>query len=55
MLADGSFAQLFQRHFGRFAQGLKLPHRYVLELANPDLPEETPLARKALWYRQKHY
>ena len=55
MLADGSFAQLFQRHFGRLADGLKLSHRYVLELANPDLPEETPLARKALWYRPNHY
>ena len=55
MLADGSFAQLFQQHFGRLADGLKLSHRYMLELANPDLPEETPLARKALWYRQNHY
>ena len=55
MLADGSFAQLFQQHFGRLADGLKLAHRYTLELANPDLPEETPLARKALWYRPNHY
>ncbi|MGK5032031.1 hypothetical protein [Janthinobacterium sp. DSP2-3-3] len=55
MLADGSFAQLFQHYFGRLADGLKLSHRYVLELANPDLPEETPLARKALWYRPHHY
>lgn len=55
MLADGSFAQLFQQNFGRLADGLKLSHRYTLELANPDLPEETPLARKALWYRPNHY
>lgn len=55
MLADGSFAQLFQQHFGRLADGLKLAHRYTLELANPDLPEETPLARKALWYHPNHY
>jgi hypothetical protein len=55
MLADGSFAQMFQRHFGRLAQGLNLSRRHVLELANPDLPEETPLARKALWYHPKHY
>jgi hypothetical protein len=54
MLADGSFAQLFQQHFGRLADGLKLSRRHVLELANPDLPEETPLARKALWYRPKN-
>ncbi|PHV25429.1 hypothetical protein CSQ93_24355 [Janthinobacterium sp. BJB426] len=55
MLADGSFVQLFQRHFGRLAEALQLSHRYVLELANPDLPEETPLVRKALWYRPKHH
>ncbi|MDN2712269.1 transporter substrate-binding domain-containing protein [Janthinobacterium sp. SUN118] len=55
MLADGSFAQLFQRHFGRLADQLKLAQRHVLDLANPDLPEETPLARKALWYRPKYY
>ena len=55
MLADGSFMQLFQRHFGRLAGELKLHQRHPLELANPDLPEATPLARKALWYRPKHY
>lgn len=55
MLADGSFTQLFRRHFGRIEEGLKLSQRHVLDLANPDLPEETPLARKALWYRQKLY
>jgi hypothetical protein len=55
MLADGSFAQLFQQHFGRLADGLKLSHRYMLELANPAVPEETPLARKALWYRPHYY
>ena len=55
MLADGSFGQLFRRHFGRLAQQLTLSRRHVLDLANPDLPEQTPLARKALWYRPKHY
>ncbi|MEG1054582.1 MAG: hypothetical protein RSF79_21385 [Janthinobacterium sp.] len=55
MLADGSFTQLFRRHFGRIEAGLKLSQRHVLDLANPDLPEETPLARKALWYRPKLY
>lgn len=55
MLADGSFAQLFQQHFGRLADSLQLPRRHVLELVNPDLPEATPLARKALWYRPKHH
>lgn len=51
MLADGSFGQLFRRHFGRLSQQLTLPRRQVLELENTDMPEQTPLARKALWYR----
>ncbi|WP_226938927.1 transporter substrate-binding domain-containing protein [Janthinobacterium sp. FT14W] len=55
MLADGSFAQLFQQHFGRLADSLQLSRRHVLELANADLPEATPLVRKALWYRPKHH
>lgn len=55
MLADGSFEHLFRRHFGRVTDELNLSRRQVLELANGDLTEQTPLARKALWYRQKHY
>ena len=55
MLADGSFKQLFQRHFGSQAQQLRLARRHVLDLSNHDLPEETPLARKGLWYDPKNY
>jgi ABC-type amino acid transport substrate-binding protein len=55
MLADGSFRQLFQRHFGRLAQQLHLSRRHVLDLSNQDLPEETPVARKGLWYDPKNY
>ncbi|MDC8758361.1 hypothetical protein [Janthinobacterium fluminis] len=50
-LADGSFNALFQRHYGRLADGLNLGRRRVLELDNPLLPKATPLGRKELWYR----
>lgn len=50
-LADGSFEALFQRHFGQALAKADLGRRRVLELANPLLPPETPLANRALWYR----
>lgn len=50
-LADGSFDELFQRHFGQLANELGLGKRRLLELDNPGLPAETPLQRKQLWYR----
>ncbi|WP_317204055.1 hypothetical protein [Janthinobacterium sp.] len=50
-LADGSFEALFQRHYGKLGEQLKLRRRHVLELKNAALPEATPLARRELWYR----
>lgn len=50
-LADGSFEALFQRHFGAALARADLARRRVVELANPVLPPETPLANRALWYR----
>ncbi|MFO1337118.1 MAG: hypothetical protein U1F53_02605 [Burkholderiaceae bacterium] len=50
-MADGSFEALFQRHFGAALARADLGRRRVVELANPVLPSETPLADRALWYR----
>lgn len=50
-LADGSFDRLFYAHHRAFIDLADLPHRRVIELDNPLLPAETPLARAALWYR----
>lgn len=50
-LADGSFDALFQRHFGAALKRAALDKRQVLELANPLLPPETPLANRRLWYQ----
>ncbi|MBC9250850.1 hypothetical protein A9179_11235 [Pseudomonas alcaligenes] len=51
MIADGSFDRLFEQYHGATLAQAKLGQRKVIELQNPDLPEQTPFARKELWYR----
>lgn len=51
MLADGSYARLFQDYFGDMVARAALEQRRVFELRNPLLPAATPLARHELWYR----
>ncbi|PYC21020.1 hypothetical protein DMO17_16845 [Aquipseudomonas alcaligenes] len=51
MIADGSFAALFQQHHGATLERARLDQRKVIELENPDLPPQTPFQRKVLWYR----
>ena len=50
-LRDGSFDALFQRHFGAQIKRAGLNERQVIELRNPLLPAQTPLADARLWYR----
>ena len=50
-LRDGSFQALFMQHFGEILKRSKLDQRRVLEMPNPLLPPETPLADARLWYR----
>lgn len=50
-IADGSMDQLFYRHYGALLRDAALDKRRVLELVNPLLPPDTPLARKELWFR----
>ena len=50
-IADGSFDALFNQHFGDLANRLHLKDRTLIELRNPLLPAQTPLARKALWFQ----
>lgn len=50
MLADGSLHALFFSHKGPMIDQAGLRQRRLLRLPNPDLPPETPLARKELWY-----
>jgi hypothetical protein len=50
-LKDGSFDLLFQKHFVSQLKKMKLSQRKLVELENPLLPPETPLAESILWYK----
>ncbi|MBB2496264.1 substrate-binding periplasmic protein [Aquipseudomonas ullengensis] len=51
MIADGSFDRLFEQYHGEHLRKARLDQRQVIELQNPDLPEQTPFERSELWYR----
>jgi len=48
-LADGSWDKLFRRHYSALLARHQIGQRLVLRLANPLLPEATPLQRKSYW------
>ena len=50
-LKDGSFEALFMQNFGASLKRARLDKRRVLEMGNPLLPPETPLADARLWVR----
>ena len=43
-------AALFRQTYGSLAQDLDLRHRKVLELTNPDFPDDVP-TRPDLWFQ----
>ncbi|MCX9155937.1 substrate-binding domain-containing protein [Niveibacterium sp. 24ML] len=49
-MRDGRFEQLFQATHGDAIARARLADRRIIELPNPLLPPDTPLARKALWH-----
>jgi ABC-type amino acid transport substrate-binding protein len=49
-IADGSFDQLFDQHFGERLRRARLHERIVIEMKNPLLTPGTPLHRSELWY-----
>lgn len=48
-IADGSFARLFNQHYGQVLARADLGKRRILELENPLLPPSAPLDDPALW------
>jgi len=48
-LADGSFDALFLEHYGALIKRARLWDRLIIDIPNPLLSEQTPLARKELW------
>ncbi len=49
LIANGEFDRLFKRYYGEFIERSNLTQRKVFKLANPSLPEQTPLERQDLW------
>lgn len=55
MMADGSYARVFNDYFGEVIRRSALPLRRIFELSNPLLPAATPLARRELWFQPGHF
>ena len=49
-LRDGSLRELFLRHFQESIEKAQLTNRITVELTNPELPPQTPLERRELWF-----
>lgn len=49
-IANGSFDQVFRKHFAEKINEFDLSNRIILRLENPLLPPETPLERAELWF-----
>lgn len=49
-IADGTFDALFDEVYLPLLKELKVKQRQLLQLSNPLLPVETPLANEHLWY-----
>lgn len=50
-IANGKFDRLFYSYFAEAIEQAKLSERRVIELKNPELPEDTPLDQTNLWLR----
>jgi hypothetical protein len=49
-LKDGSFDALFNREIGPLIERIGLGKRTLFRIPNPQLPKETPLARRERWH-----
>jgi hypothetical protein len=54
-IADGSFDEAFYEYFGEYIARANLEKRAVISIPNPIMSEETPLARKELWFQPEHF
>ena len=53
-IANGKFDRLFFHYFAASIEQANINERTVIELRNPALPDDAPLARKELWLRFPH-
>lgn len=49
-IANGSFDEIFRKHFAETIEQSNLSNRKILRMENPLLPPETPLERAELWF-----
>jgi hypothetical protein len=49
-IADGSFERAFNQRYGELIRRAQFDHRTVIELQNPDMPPQSPLNRRELWF-----
>ena len=49
LIADGTYDAILWKYYAPLLQGLDLPHRRVIRLNNPFLPQSTPLKDSRLW------
>ena len=52
-IADGSFKQLFNQHFGDAIRKANLTQRKIISINNPLLPSNTPLNDAQFWFSPK--
>lgn len=50
-IEDGSFDELFNKHYGEIISKLEVETSKQFELANPLLPEKTPISEALYWYK----
>ncbi|MGE5452047.1 MAG: amino acid ABC transporter substrate-binding protein [Acidobacteriota bacterium] len=50
MLGDGAFEQIFSTYNAEWIRRAKVEQRLIIEMANPDLPPETPSEESGLWF-----
>jgi ABC-type amino acid transport substrate-binding protein len=55
MIADGTYARIFDKHQRQKIERLRLRKRRILSIGNPLLGPETPFADKRLWFDPNTY
>ncbi len=50
-MLDGSYMELFNRHFGEYIKALNLSNRTIIELNNSSFPADTGLDKELYWYQ----
>jgi ABC-type amino acid transport substrate-binding protein len=55
MIGDGTYDEIFNRYHRQKIERLRLKERTIFRITNPNLPTQTPLADKRLWFDPRTY